>query len=141
MYEHTVNVPLIVKGPGIPAGQRRDAQVYLRDLYPTVCELAGIPIPKTVEGRSFVPVLQGKARAIHDRIYGYFRDSQRMVRTDRWKLIRYPRLGHEQLFDLQNDPDELKDLAGEPAHQAVRDELRGRLQAWQKEVRDPIAGK
>jgi arylsulfatase A-like enzyme len=137
MYEHTIGVPMIIAGPGIPRGERRDAQVYLRDLYPTVCELSSVEIPDTVEATSFAGVLQGRQRTIHPHVFGYFRDKQRMIRTDRWKLIHYPHLDRYQLFDLRDDPDERHDLAGDPRHQPTRDELRATLAAWQKEVNDP----
>jgi arylsulfatase A-like enzyme len=139
MYEHTVGVPLILAGPGIPAGARRRAQVYLRDLFPTVCDLAGVAVPATVEGRSFADVVRGDRDEGHRLVFGYFNDVQRMVRGDRWKLIRYPTLGREQLFDLVRDPLERDDLSADPAHTAVRDSLRAELAAWQARVRDPLA--
>jgi arylsulfatase A-like enzyme len=112
--------------------------VYLRDLYPTVCELAGVPVPETVEGRSVVPLLRGKVKSVHPAAFGYFRDTQRMIRTDRWKLIHYPRIGKFQLFDLTQDPAELKDLSDEPRHAEVLADLRTRLRQWQKQVDDPL---
>lgn len=116
LYEHTFGVPLLVRGPGVPRGQKRDADCYLRDLFPTACEMAGVPVPATVEGRSLVPVLAGKAEEVYPAVFGYFADAQRCVRDGRWKLIRYPRVGVTQLFDLRADPHETTDLAGEAAH-------------------------
>ncbi len=142
MYQHTIGVPLVISGPGLPKDQRCDAQVYLRDLFPTVCELTGIKTPDTVEGQSLAPLLQGKAKSIYPEVFGYFMDVQRMVRTDQWKLIQYPRINKYQLFDLRNDPSELKDLAEDPRHKNLVRELRGKLEAWQKKVGDPLlAGK
>jgi arylsulfatase A-like enzyme len=138
MYEHTINVPLIIAGPGIPADQRSRAQVYLRDLYPTVCDLCGIEIAETVTGQSFAPVLRGEREAIHPFVVGYFRDKQRMIRTDRWKLIEYPHLGRRQLFDLENDPYELRDLAGEAQWQEVESQLHSYLKSWCASVGDPV---
>jgi choline-sulfatase len=138
MYEHTVGVPLVMRGPGILAGKRREAQVYLRDLYPTLCELTGVPIPKGVEGQSFAGVLSGRQESTREYTFGYFRDSQRMIRGDRWKLVRYPQADRWQLFDLQADPYEQRDLSTEPAHAAVLAELRSRLAAWQQSVGDPL---
>ncbi|MGH7139509.1 MAG: sulfatase/phosphatase domain-containing protein, partial [Pirellulales bacterium] len=105
---------------------------YLRDIYPTVCELAHVPVPTGIDGRSLVPVLGGEERAVHPFVVGYFRDVQRMIRTERWKLICYPQAGSVQLFDLANDPQEIDDLADDPKHQATIAELRARLKAWQK---------
>lgn len=141
MYEHTIGVPLLMKGPGIPSGKRVDALCYLRDLYPTVCELAGIEIPETVQGRSLVPVLRGDARAVRPYAFGYFRDFQRMIRTDQWKLIYYPHIEKYQLFNLKSDPHELNNLYGKNGHQAVTEQLRGKLNTWRQQVDDPILDK
>lgn len=138
MYEHAISVPLILAGPGIPRGARFPAQTYLRDLFPTVCELAGIAIPATVEGRSLVPVLAGHASEIHSEVYAYFHGStstgpfpiERMVRTTRWKLIYYSHLDRYQLFDLELDPLELRDLSATPAHAGIRGELQSKMHAW-----------
>ncbi|MBI4626896.1 MAG: sulfatase-like hydrolase/transferase [Verrucomicrobia bacterium] len=138
MYEHTIGVPLIMAGPGIPRNQRFAAQIYLRDLYPTVCELAGIPIPATVEGRSVVPVLAGLAREIYPEVYAYWHKPtknaelpiQRMVRTERWKLIYYSHLNRYQLFDLASDPHELKDLSSHPDYGGLRAGLRRKTNEW-----------
>jgi arylsulfatase A-like enzyme len=130
MYEHTIGVPLIARGPGVLAGRRTDVQVYLRDIYPTVCNLAGVPVPDTVEAKSFATLLAGKRSEIHPEIYGYFRDSQRMIRTDRWKLIHYPLVEQWQLFDLQRDPFELKSQLGTPGTQAIESMLRNKMTAW-----------
>jgi arylsulfatase A-like enzyme len=141
MYDHTIGVPFIVAGPGIPRGQRTEAQIYLRDMYPTTCELAGIPIPETVEGRSIVPILNGTKNQIYPAIYGYFRNAQRMIRTDRWKLISYPELKKYQLFDLRDDPDERSDLASLPQHRKLRDRLTRQMNAWFRKQGDPLASK
>lgn len=138
MYEHTIGVPLIMSGPQIPAGKRVDAQCYLRDLYPTVCELTGVPAPSDLEARSLLPAIQGKVKEIYPFTTAYFRDVQRMIRTDRWKLICYPKIDRVQLFDLQADPDELHDLAADPRYQATVAELRGKLAAWQREHGDDL---
>lgn len=138
MYEDTIGVPLIVRGPGIAPGRRLAAQVYLRDLFPTVCDLAGMRIPPPVEGKSLVPVLKGGAQSVHAQVFGYFMDTQRMIRGERWKLIHYPKIERYQLFDLGNDPHEMHDLADDPRHGATRAELRGRLRKWQEEVGDPF---
>jgi arylsulfatase A-like enzyme len=138
-YEHTINVPFIIAGPGIPSGTSSDAQAYLRDLYPTTCELAGVAAPPPLEAGSFAPVIRGERTAHRDAIHGYFSDTQRMVRTaDGWKLIRYPRADRWQLFDLNTDPHELRDLSADPAHQTRFADLRARLAAWRLEQGDPL---
>ena len=136
MYDHTIGVPLILSGPSIPADRKLDAQCYLRDLFPTVCELSSIVIPKQVTGRSLQPVLTGKSTQIYPEVFGYFRDFQRMIRTDRWKLISYPKVDRTQMFDLKHDPHELRDLSDVAEFAATRQELESRLRAWQKRVGD-----
>ena len=111
MYEHTIGVPFVIAGPGVPRGKSTRAQIYLRDMFPTTCELAGIPIPDSVQSKSIVPILSGQRQQIRSAVFGYFYHYQRMIRTDRWKLIRYPHLEKRQLFDLQNDPNEQIDLS------------------------------
>lgn len=141
MYEHTIGVPFVLCGPGIPTGKRFAAQAYLRDLYPTICDLAGVPTPDTVEGRSLRPVLSGKVDSIYPHVFGYFRNFQRMIRTDRWKLIYYPHIDRYQLFDLKADPWELHDLSTEARCASVVEDLRKKLKSWQREVGDPLVRK
>jgi len=138
MYEHTIGTPLVFAGPGIPQGCRRNAQCYLRDLYPTFCELAGATVPDVVQGKSLLPVIQGRVAALYPAIFGYFSGVQRMVRTERWKLIAYPQIDRYQLFDLMSDPYETRDLAGDPQQAHVLEDLQGKLLAWRKEVGDPL---
>ncbi|MDF1862986.1 MAG: sulfatase-like hydrolase/transferase [Verrucomicrobiales bacterium] len=141
MYEHTINVPFVVTGPDIEPGSDTRAQIYLRDLYPTTCELAGIPIPASVTATSFAPVLRGEAKSHHDTIYGYFTNTQRMIRTDDgWKFIYYPQIDHQQLFDLNSDPFELSNLADSvnPEHQKQLDHLEKRLDDWRTQTGDPL---
>ncbi|RBP45917.1 arylsulfatase A-like enzyme [Roseimicrobium gellanilyticum] len=141
-YEHTINAPLIMAGPGIPSGKRFSAQCYLRDLYPTVCELTGVEIPESVEGKSLLPVLRGGNPEIHGAIFGYFTDTQRMVRTtDGWKLIWYPQANRTQLFHLSEDPHELQDLASQPEQAQRREAMMGELKKWMVEKGDPILRK
>ena len=138
MYEHTIGVPLIFSGPGIPQNQRRAAQIYLRDLFPTTCDLARIPIPETVQGQSFKAVIEGQKTDLYKHVFGYFADKQRMVRSDRWKLIEYPHLQRYQLFDLKNDPYEMKNLANQSAYRERQTQLQHVLRRWQQQVQDPL---
>ncbi len=128
MYEHTIGVPMIFSGRSIPAGKRFAAQVYLRDLFPTLCDLAGLTAVADVDGKSLVPILRGENEAVRDHVIGYFRDSQRMIRTERWKFVDYPQVGRQQLFDLHSDPLEMNDLSASAEHQAIKEELRQKLQ-------------
>jgi arylsulfatase A-like enzyme len=112
LYEH-VKPPLILAGPGVPRG-RSDALVYLFDLFPTMCEYAGVEIPKACEGASLVPVVKREKEAVRESLFAAYKDVQRMVRDGRWKLIWYPKADRFQLFDLASDPDEVADLSDKP---------------------------
>ncbi|MCO6457408.1 MAG: sulfatase-like hydrolase/transferase [Pirellulaceae bacterium] len=114
LYEHTWRVPLIVKGPGIPAGSRVPGNTYLLDVLATLCDLAGIPAPETNEGLSFKPVLEGRQQTVRDVLYGVYnggtKPGMRSVRKGDWKLIKYDVLDGQvrqtQLFNLAENPDE-----------------------------------
>jgi arylsulfatase A-like enzyme len=110
-----MHVPLVIAGPGIPKA-RSEALVYLMDLFPTFADYAGANLPDGVEGNSLRPLLEGKTTQLRDALYTGYRDCMRAVRNDRWKLIRYPLVDKTQLFDLQADPRELKNLAEVPQH-------------------------
>lgn len=139
LYEHSVRVPLVIGGPGIPAGQRRDALVYLFDLFPTLCELAGLPVPATVEGKSLVATIAGNT-TVRDSVFYAYRNIQRGVCDGRWKLILYQVNGKEtlQLFDLETDPLETRNLATEKVQQERIQTLRGRLKEWMRSTDDPM---
>jgi arylsulfatase A-like enzyme len=138
MYEHTIGTPLIIAGPGLPRDRRVRAPIYLRDLYPTICELIGISVPGCVEGQSLAGVLRGGPDEGRPLVYGYYMDTERMVRGDRWKLIGYPKIGREQLFDLEADPLERNDVSTDPRHKATLEALRAELASWQTRVHDPL---
>jgi arylsulfatase A-like enzyme len=137
-YEHSIGVPLIFAGGGMPEGMKVNAQCYLRDLYPTVCDLAGIPVPASVESVSLAPLFRGTDREVHPFIVGYFTNSQRMIRDGDWKLIWYPHQALYQLFDLRRDPLET-DNRFNAADQAGRVfTLRNRLENWLRQAGDPL---
>ena len=112
LYEHTWRVPFIVKGPGVQAGVRVTGNIYLLDVLATLCDLAGIEPPKTNEGISFRPVLEGKKDAVREVLYGVYcggaKPGMRCVKKGNWKLIKYdsPRDGvrETQLFNLAENP-------------------------------------
>lgn len=140
-YEHSLRVPLIMAGPGVPRGARRNTLCYLLDIYQTVCDLTGQRPAPTVEGRSLVPAMRGRDRNVRDALFLAYRDLQRAVREDRWKLIEYRVKGEKraQLFDLRADPWEMHDLSSVHPKQVER--LHGRLLALQRENHDPMAGR
>jgi len=127
LYEHSMRVPLIMAGPGIPANEKRDQLVYIFDIFPTVSEYLGIPLPSTVEGISLLPILANSELPGRQSVFYAYRHFQRGVRTvDGWKHIQYRVDGMptEQLFDLNADPYETKNLALDSVHITRLDELR-----------------
>ncbi len=140
LYDHSVRVPLVISAPGLPQGKRSDSLCYLLDVFPTLCELSGIPIPATVEGHSLLPLLKNPKARVRDSVFLAYRNFQRAVRTDRWKLIRYNVGGKQttQLFDLRRDPWETKNLAADPAQAARIRDLTALLKDWMHKTDDPL---
>ncbi|MHC4996114.1 MAG: sulfatase-like hydrolase/transferase [Planctomycetota bacterium] len=139
LYEHSMGTPLIFAGPGIPQNKRTDAMAYLLDIFPTLCEMAGLEIPVGVEGRSLWPIMNPKARPVRqvrDSIYLAYLDVQRAIRDERYKLIVYPKINKIQLFDLETDPHELKDLSAVPRHAKTVARLMNLLATRQKMLGD-----
>ncbi|RKX86912.1 MAG: choline-sulfatase [Spirochaetes bacterium] len=113
-YEHSVRVPLIFSGPGIPKGVRRNQPCYLFDIFPTLVDLLEGKRPESVEGLSLKPVIDGDVDVKHrESLYFAYEDKLRAVKKDGYKLIEYA--GEEsrntQLFDLGIDPAEITDLS------------------------------
>ncbi|MCM4156953.1 sulfatase-like hydrolase/transferase [Gramella sp. AN32] len=114
LYEHTWRVPFIIKGPGLEAGKRVKGNMYLLDVLPTLCELAGIEPPNTVEGKSVVSVLEGEQEVVRDVMYGVYsggtKPGMRAVKKGDWKLIKYDVMDgavrETQLFNLAENPNE-----------------------------------
>ncbi len=138
LYEH-VKPPLIFAGPGIRHG-KSDALVYLYDLFPTICDIGGAKTPEVVEGKSLMPVIHHKRARVRDWLLGAYRDCQRMIRDERWKLIKYNVSGvkNVQLFDLQNDPDELTNLAADPKNARQLARLEKLLIVAREQFGDPV---
>jgi len=133
-------MPLVIAGPGIPKQRKVDAFVYQHSTFATTCELAGVPIPKTVEFPSLAGLAKGGGGEPHDAVFAWYRGFQRMVRTPEHKLIVYPEAGKTQLFDLGKDPWETNDVAGRREYAAAEAQLRDRLRRFQRELGDELAG-
>jgi arylsulfatase A-like enzyme len=130
-----MHVPLIFAGPGISMGESK-ALAYLYDVYPTMCQLAGVPVPDGLDAKSLVPVIAGKEAKVRDYMFNAYKACQRSIRDDHWKLIRYPLIDKTQLFDLQADPHEMTDLAAKPEYAGKIRELAALLQKTGKELGD-----
>lgn len=138
LYEHSMRSPLIIVGPGIPAGKETDTLTYLYDLLPTICDLTGTPKPENLDGQSLKPLWTGKKAKLRDYVFLPFKDVMRSVRNSRWKLIQYPKINHTQLFDLQHDPHEIKNLANDPQYADVRATMMELLKTAQKNAGDTL---
>jgi arylsulfatase A-like enzyme len=138
LYEHSMRVPLIMAGPGVPANQRTDAMCYLFDVLPTLGALCGVTGPATSEGIDLTPTLRDPAKPARTTLMFAFRDIQRGLRDERWKLIRYPQVDRTQLFDLQNDPAEVTNLASRPEHAERVAAMTTTLLAEMKRWNDPL---
>lgn len=129
LYEHSVRVPLLIAGPGISAGTRSDALLYLNDLSPTLLECCGITASPHPFAQSFAPVLRGERSSHRELLVHAYKDNQRAIRRGDWKLITYEVAGvrQVQLFHLGRDPGETHNLASEPGHRDIVEELEGLL--------------
>ena len=138
-YEHSVHVPLLMAGPGIASGARREALCYLLDIYPTLCDMLGVAAPASVEGRSLRPALADPDAAVRDRLHFAYQDLHRAVTDGRYKLIEWVVDGerHTQLFDHAADPRELHDVAGLPEQGDNLRRLQGELRELRERWDDP----
>ena len=169
-----LGVALIMSGPGgFDAGLELDAQVSHLDLFPTLCDLLDLPFPHWLQGKSLLPLLQGKTGRLHEALYAEINfhaawEPQRSLRNERWKYIRrfdarrepvlcnvedspsksrwmesgWPalELAQERLHDLMVDPSEKVNLAPDPAHAAVLEDMRRGLERWMEASNDPLLG-
>ena len=147
MYEESLRMPLLVRWPGqVAAGAVNQELVMNLDLAETFLEVAGVPIPREMQGRSLLPLLRG-ATPSDWRSAIYYQDCeypgwhsvrrQYGVRTQRYKLIHYYETGEWELFDLERDPDELRSVHGRPEYAAVTAELERTLAALRRQYQVP----
>jgi arylsulfatase A-like enzyme len=152
-YDPGIEVACIIRWPqgGISGGKRKPQLLPNIDVQPTVLELAGIDIPANADGRSFADILVNEsAEPKHEEIYGMFQgNSNRYIRTEQYKLIRNfspgrpfsvpcdlkPKKKWEpspfaELYDLENDPNEFENIAGDAAYAGVCRELNRKLFTW-----------
>jgi arylsulfatase A-like enzyme len=116
LYEHSTRVPLIFSGPGIPKDRRTKALCYAFDLLPTLASRCGITRDNPGESIDLNATLSDPDHPARERLLFAYRDLQRAITIGRWKLIRYPRIDRNQLFDLETDPDESHDLSDKPEY-------------------------
>jgi len=147
MYEESLKMPFIVSWPGVTQPGSRDSHLIQNlDYAETFLEIAGAKIPADMQGRSLVPLLKGQSpkdwrTSIYYHYYEY--PSFHMVprhygiRTERYKLMHFYRFGNEwEMYDLQNDPDELTNLYGKKGTAKLTTDLKKQLYALQKHYGD-----
>lgn len=147
MYEPSIRIPMMIRYPRmIRAGTVREEMVLNVDAAQTLLEIAGLRAPATMQGRSMMPLAQGRKVADwrKDWLYEYFEypgfedvRPHRGVRTERYKYIHYFLEPEEyELYDLQADPSEDHNLYGKPGQEALTKQLQARLVALRRETRD-----
>jgi arylsulfatase A-like enzyme len=136
VFEHSMRCPLIVVGPDVPAGKSTGAFTYLLDLYPTICNLTGVAPPDALDGHDLKPLWTGEKTHLRESVFLPFRNIMRAVRDRRWKLIQYPQINHTELFDLQNDPYEMNNLATHSQHSETMARMFALLEQSQKNAGD-----
>ena len=134
LHEQVTHVPLIIAAPGIKPARSRSI-VQLVDVFPTLCELTGAPIPTSVQGRSLVPVLHDSTAKVHEAALSYD-GQQHSLRSDRWAYMRYTD-ETEELYDMDADPGQLTNLAKNSEHGETLESFRQQLQVLVKSSGEP----
>lgn len=137
MYEESLHMPFIVKWPGVTEpGSVNTDMVQNIDFAETFLDMAGLNIPSEMQGKSIVPLLQGKTpdnwrKSIYYHYYEYpgahMVQRHNGVRTERYKLINYYELGEKELFDLETDPQEMKSVFNDPEYAEIQTQLEDEL--------------
>ena len=136
LWERSTRVPLIFAGPGIAKGAKSAQPVELLDLYPTPAELSGGNVPGDLEGHSLVPLLRNSRATRPWPAITTHNQGNHSVRSTRWRYIRYAN-GQEELYDLRRDPNEWRNLAGQPRYSSI---IRDHARWLPKSDAPPVAG-
>jgi len=147
MYEESFRTPLIIKWPGVTSKKVSTASMVQNlDFAETILEMAGLPIPADMQGKSLVPLLRGKQKGnVHDALYYHFYENQEHkvakhigVRTDRYKLIYFYEKNEWEMYDLQKDKNEMRNIYNDPSYSKVQKMMKEKLDEMQKQYRDPL---
>ena len=135
VYEHSVHIPLILSGPGIPKSVKLNQYVYLLDVYPTLCDLCNIAIPASVEGKSFAKMFNDNEYITREDLYFAFQARIRGISDGKYKLIEYrtDKLKLSQLFDLEKDPWETHNFYDFNGYDQIIERLRSRMKEYRIE--------
>ncbi len=148
MYEESIRVPLLVRYPrAVKAGSLSSEMVLNVDVAPTILDMAGVNLSdKAMDGKSFRPLLQGRNTDWRkDFLYEYYEypgphsgKKNRGIRTEKWKYIHFFEEPQEyELYDLENDPQEMHNLINDPDCAVIIQQLRKRMVELRKELNDP----
>jgi arylsulfatase A-like enzyme len=124
LREEVTRVPLIIKSPSHQPGRSRSI-VELVDLFPTACELTGLKIPASVQGKSLTPILRNPKREIKKSALSFVRGGTSM-RTAQWSYMKY-KDGGEELYDMKKDPKQFKNLENIQAFATERNRMRKQI--------------
>lgn len=150
MFEESLQMPFLIRWPGvIKPGTQNPSIIQNIDYAPTFLDIAGAPIPDDIQGTSLVPVLKAGDKTPdkwRDSIY-YFYSGERThavaahegVRTDRYKLMWFPKTKEWNLFDLEKDPQEMRSVANDPAYAKTLEEMKKKLEELKKQYKIPAA--
>jgi len=139
LYDHSIRPPMLILGPDIPKNKKVDADVYLQDVMATALELGGVGKPAYVEFNSFLSLAKGAQKESHyDAIYGAYLQVQRMIRKDGFKLLVYPEINKVRLYNLNEDPEEMNDLADLPENKEKIKSLFRDLMELQADLEDTL---
>lgn len=126
LWDVATKAPLLFAGPGLPQGEIIDQPAEMLAIYPTLLDLCGLPAYAKNEGRSLVPLMQGKREESPHLAITTFGMNNHAVKTDRFRYIRYED-GGEEFYDHDDDPNEFTNQAGNPAYRKDVDRLKGHL--------------
>ena len=138
MYDHSVRVPMVINGPGIEAGRRIHAPIYLQDAMATTLEWADADVPDAIDFKPLQPLLKNPDADHYEYIYGAYLDKQRMVTDGKYKLIHYPDADATLLFDLVADAIEFNDLADDEKYADLKGKLWAELKNLQPSTGDTV---
>ncbi len=136
LYENSIHVPLLMKGPNIPQNKQVDEPVLLMDIFPTIMDYLKLPAPDTLQGKSMLPLIEGETG--RREIYLQFTTLIRGLKQDDYKLIEYAtKFGRQtQLFNLKEDPYEMYNLSYDKNHQERLAKMQARLLELAEETGD-----
>jgi len=147
MYEESFRTPLIISWPGVTNKKSTtNSMVQNLDFAETILDMAGLPIPADMQGKSIVPVLKGKQKGnVHNELYYHFYENQEHkvakhigVRTDRYKLIYFYENNEWELYDLVKDEHEMNNVYNNPVYRKVQSMMKTKLEDLRKKYRDSI---